>query len=460
MKKILPLFAATLIVLTSFLIPEMEHLSTAGIRTIALIVAFLVLLITEALPLTITCWTALALMPLVGVSPSFGSAISGFASPVMFFILASFGLSAAFTTLPLSKRLLALILKRFGGNIRHLLFAIMMSAATISGFVSAVPTAVLFMSITLSFLELIDDEQERKSIGRAFMIGIPVSCLFGGVATPVGSTMNLLALDLLMEYTGQTIAFVHWMAIGIPVVALILPVAWILIYKIYKPADIRAEMITVFVERMDIPPKMSAQEKKTLFITVTMATLWILSSWFSQISVVVVALLGTCALFFPGIKVLEWKSFIKGVNLDPYFLLGAVLSLGAAMGTNGVSDWIVTLFPTVQMSLPFFIAFVILLVFAVLIIMPVGPSVIMFLAFPLIALAQATGHSPELVILTLAFAASHCYLLPFDTIPLITYGTGYYSILDMPKSTFFLQIWALIVMTIVIFAGSMLLGVF
>ena len=42
--------------------------------------------------------------------------------------------------------------------------------------------------------------------------------------------------------------------------------------------------------------------------------------------------------------------------------------------------------------------------------------------------------------LAAALCAGNCYLLPLDTVPLITYAKGYYSMTDMAKSTAFLQI--------------------
>ena len=44
------------------------------------------------------------------------------------------------------------------------------------------------------------------------------------------------------------------------------------------------------------------------------------------------------------------------------------------------------------------------------------------------------------IMLAAALCAGNCYLLPLDTVPLITYAKGYYSMTDMAKSTAFLQI--------------------
>ena len=130
------------------------------------------------------------------------------------------------------------------------------------------------------------------------------------------------------------------------------------------------------------------------------------------------------------------------------------------MEENGVSGWIASLFPSAPMSLPILMLFTVALVLGILIIMPVAPSVVMFLALPLMSLAQATGHSSTLILMTLAMASGNCYLLPLDTIPLITYGSGYYSMLDMPKSTLPLQIYVGAAMTLVLWASASVLHIF
>ena len=450
LKEIISIGIAVAIVAVSLFLPETAGLSQVGVRTISLVVAFLILMVTEALPLVITCWITLAMMPVLGITEDFGKALTGFSNPVVFFILASLGIAAAYEAVPLSKRILRGLFKAFGKNVKSMLFAIMLGAAIISSIVSNVPTCALFMAITLSFLELYEDENEKKRTGRAFMIAIPVASLIGGMITPAGSSINLLAIGLLEEYTGQTITFVQWISFGLPLAVLILPMAWFLAVKVYKPVEINQDSVKNFIAKMDVPEKMDNQEKKVLIITLVMLVLWILSSWVPSINVMVVAMLGCCALFLPGIRVLEWKPFIKNVNLDAFFLVGTVLSTGGAMINNGVSDWIISLLPTVSMSFPILIAFTVLLVFALLVIIPVSPSLVMLLAAPLIALATGMGYSAPAIILTLGLAAGNCYLLPLDTVPLITYGTGYYSMTDMAKSTFMLQIYVIAVFTVVV----------
>ena len=457
-RQLVGILCAIAVLVIMFFIPEYGKLTQAGIRTIGVVIAFLSLLITEALPLTVTCFIMLGIMPLVGAIGSFSEALSGFSNQVVFFILASFGIAAGFTTIPLSKRILIALLRKFGKNVKSMLFAIMLCSALISSVVSNVPTCAIFMAIGLSFLELYEDDAERKRAGRAFMIGIPISSMIGGMMTPAGSSINLLAIGLLEEFTSQTITFIQWMAVGIPLTLVALPVAWLLIVKVYKPSEISPKMVRAFIDTLEIPPKMGTDEKKVLAITFIMLILWILSSWFRQINVMVVALLGCCALFLPGIRVLKWETFIKETNLDSFFLVGAVLSMGGAMVKNGVSDWIITLLPSFYMPLPILIGFSVLLIFIMLVIIPVAPSLVTLMASPLIALAGGMGHSPAMIILALGLCAGNCYLLPLDTVPLLTYATGYYSMTDMPKCAAPLQLFIVVLMALWIPLACTLMG--
>jgi sodium-dependent dicarboxylate transporter 2/3/5 len=439
---------AAAILVVMFFIPGSGQLSPAGIRTIGLLIAFLVLLITEALPMMLICLIFLCLMPLLKVTPNFQAALAGFSNQVVFFILASFGIAAAFTTIPLSKRLLIFLLKVFGKNVKSMLFALMLCAAFVSSIVSNVPTCAIFMAISLSFLELYTDPEAKRRSGRAFMIAIPVASMIGGMMTPAGSSNNLLAIGMLEQYTGMTITFIQWMAAGLPLALVMLPVAWQIIYITCKPAEIDPQTVRNFINNLDIPPKISVPEIKTLVITFIMLFFWILSSWYRQINVMVVALTGACAFCLPGIKVFTFKTFLEKVNWESFFLVGTVLSMGSAMVSNKVSDWLISRLPAMSFSAPLLVAFVTAATFVMLVVIPVAPSLITFMSLPFITLAAGMGGSPVMVMLAFGLCVANCYLLPLDTVPQLTYSAGYYSMTDMIKNTLPLQICIVIIMSL------------
>lgn len=434
-KQTAGLVLTVLVLIAVFFIPAGGLLTTAGIKTIGLLIALLIMLIADVFPVMLSCMVIIALMPIIGVTETFSSALSGFANQTVFFVLASFGIASAFKNTPLSRRILAAIIKRFGKSVETVLLAIMFCGGLISSLISNLPTCAIFMTIGLSFLDTYENETDKKRSGRAFMIGIPAAVMAGGVMTPAGCSINLLTINFLEQYTGKTIGFVQWMCAGVPLGLLMIPVIWFFVIKVHKPAAITQDMVRELIKKLDVPEKLTAVEIKVLIVTAAMLVLWILSSWVSSINVMVVALVGCCIFCLPFTRILDFKTYVSEISWQSYFLMATVLSLGGSMVSNGVSDWISSLMPALSLPAPITIFITAIICFAVLIIIPVSPSMVTIMASPLIAFAAAAGLSPEIIMLVCGICACDCFLLPLDTVPLLTYGTGYYSITDMVKSS-------------------------
>lgn len=439
-SKLIGIICAAAVLVISMFLPEMGGLSQLGIRTIGVLAAYLILLVAESLHVVVVSLGFCALMPLLGVVPSFGKALTGYSQPIVFFILASFGIAAALTTIPLSRRLLRVLLRSFGKNVGQVMLSMMACCALLSSIVSNVPTCAIFMAISLDFLKLYENEADRKRTGKAFMIAMPVASMIGGMMTPAGSSINLLAISQLEQQTGLTISFVQWMCAGIPLTFVMIPLAWWIMNKIYKPAEVTSEQVRNFIDNMDIPDKMDAKELKVCVITLIMLVLWIASSWVKSINVMVVALLGCCVMFLPGVEVLDVNDFLRKNSWDSFFLVGSVVSIGNAVIENGVSAAIASALPNLTVSLPLLLIFTAGLIFVTLLVIPNATSLVPIMAVPLITIATNAGVSPAMIMMCAGLCASQCYLLPLDTVPLITYAKGYYSMTDMAKSTAFLQL--------------------
>ncbi|MDR2157470.1 MAG: anion permease, partial [Clostridiales Family XIII bacterium] len=196
---------AVAVLVCAFMLPGTQQLPELTLRTMGFAAAFLVLLIAESIPLSVTCWLALAAMPLLHLTPNFGAALVGYANPVVFFILASFGIAEAFSAGYLPSRILVFLMKRFGRSVRMTMLTLMMACALLSSIVSNVPTCALLVAIGMNFLELFQNSEDKRRAGRALLIAIPVASMIGGIMTPAGSSINLLAIQLLEEATGQTV---------------------------------------------------------------------------------------------------------------------------------------------------------------------------------------------------------------------------------------------------------------
>ena len=475
-KAFFGLIIALLIYIISLCIPSIGMLSDGGIRVIGLFLSFLIILITDALPVVVTSLIFLGLMAMslgtagnaadVGIGSLQGAlsySLSGFSEPVVYFTLASFGLTAAITTTPLSKRILKGLLKIFGKNIKSVLLAIMIASCIISSMISNVPTCAVFMGVALNFLNLYKDKQEKRKTAKAFLIAVPIASMIGGMMTPAGSSINLMAIGILERTTGTTITFAQWMVAGIPLAIIMLPLAWWLITIIYKPVNVNNEDIKTFADELEVPNKITVNEIKTIVIALTMLVLWILSSWISFFNVMIISLFGCALLFLPGINVINVDTFLKENSWDAFFLVGLVISLGGAMSDFGVMNVIGQILPSLNFNIVLVLAIVCLITFICLVIDPVATSLVSILGPILITLGASTTLGIDnglatMIILAFSMCLCNCYLLPLDTVPLITYSKGFYSMTDMLKSTSILQLVLLILVSLWIPVVGLLFG--
>ena len=425
------------------LIPESIGLSRAGIHTIGVLIALIIALVTEPIPIGITCILGIPLCVIFGVSPSVSAALSGYTNHILFFILVSFAISEAVARVPLSQRLLAFLIRVFGTRIRRILLAIMVCAAALSSIMSNVATTAMLMSVVIRFLSIYEDQGQRRRSGRTFMIALPIASMIGGMITPAGSPLNLLGMDFLIQ-SGHQVTFLQWMLIGIPVSVACLLFAWLFICRVFPPQEVPEEQVLAYVRDMDIPRRMDFRERYVLVLVLILFTLWILSSWFPVLNITVVGIVGFAFLFLPKIEILSWREFTDTVSWSSFFLVGTMMTLGGALTENGVSHWLVgLLFQSAPDAMPVWLITLVisLVVFVLLIPIPIGPALISMLGAPFLEMAEVWGVSPVCLIMPLILCASNCYLLPLDTVPLLTYGTGYYKMTDMPKVSVAIQLF-------------------
>lgn len=452
MKKsqIIGLILAVLILVGMNFLPTSETLTVGGRNTLGILFTIIILLITEPIHFGVICLLSIPMLVLFKAVPTIPGALAGFTNPIVFFVLVSFGITRALTKVPLSNRLLMVLIKIFGKNVKRVLFAMMLTTAVVSSVISNVAATAMFISIVLGFLQIYKKEEDRRKTGRTFMIGLPVAGMIGGMMTPAGSSLNLITLGFLEQLTGATVTFLEWMVVGIPVVFVMLPIAWFLLLKVYPIVEIPEKDITDYVKTLDVPAKMSAKEIYVLFLMVAMLVLWILSSWFPVFNITIVAIIGFGLLFVPGFEIITWDEFIQSISWPAFFLVGSIITIGGALIANGVSTWLVTSFFPETINLPIIgIGFVAaLIVFLMLIVVPVAPALIPLLSAPFVGLAVSGGVSPVFLMMILGLAVSNCYLLPLDTVPLLTYMTGYYKMQDMPKVTALIQIALAVVLAL------------
>ncbi len=137
-------------------------------------------------------------------------------------------------------------------------------------------------------------------------------------------------------------------------------------------------------------------------------------------------------------------------------MVGGVTALGAASVETGLAQWLVdgSLGGLEDWNALWVVAIVSAFTVVIHLALPIGPVINSVLIPPLALLALSTGQNPALYALPVAFTASCAFLLPLDAVPLLTYGKGYYRMLDMLAPGAILSVcWVVLITTLVVLLG-------
>ena len=437
-------------------------------RLAALFAGVLVLWATEALPIAVTSLLALALQPLFGLTslvvgrpPTtgaiFGAAAANFMSSVFFFVLVMFAIAFAWVKTGLARRFALWMIAQAGTDARRTVYVFMIGTALISMIVSDVPAAAIFMAIAVGILDKLE-LRPGSQFGRVVMIGIPIAALIGGVGTPAGSSINLLGLTIIEQNGGARVPFLHWMAIGVPMVVVLLPVAaWVLLR--FFPPEISSigDLEEIHDERRQLGP-ISLGEWKVIGIMGTMLALWIASTWVPAFDTFLVAVIGAVVMFLPGIGLFTWGEVQRATGWDTLMVIGGVTSLGRASSDTGLATWLAdsALGGLQDWNAVALIAAVSAFTVVIHLLLPIAPVINAVMIPPIMILGTAAGVNPALYALPVIFTASCAFLLPLDAVPLVTYSRGYYRMFDMLMPGLVISaVWVVLMTALLIVIGPL-----
>ena len=448
-KELIGLIAAIGLSAIVLLMPTPEGLGVAGQRMAALFVLILVIWSTNALPIVIGSLLAIVLQPILGLN-DMNTAFQNFIGLVFFFVLIMFIVALAWVKTGLAHRFALTLITKSGTNSRRVIYVFTIGTGLVSLVVSDVPTCAIFMAVAIGIFEKLKLEPGKSQFAKGLMLAIPIGALVGGVGTIAGSSINVLGLQIIEANGGPSISFGKWMAIGIPMVIILLPTAAFVISKAFKPEiETIGDIDDIKKELADLGP-LTAAEWKVIVIQSLMIIFWIAGTWVPAFNVVTVGVFGATAMFLPGIRLFTWREAQAATGWDILMMAGAVATLGAASSSSGLAQWLVDIsLGGLADDVPIVLILGLISVFTVLIhlMLPVSPVINAIMIPPIMILAIDAGVNPALYALPVIFTASCAMLIPLDPVPLITFSKGYYSMFDMFKPGAIISIMWVIVMT-------------
>lgn len=452
---------------------EPTAFTAAGRATMAMLCWMAAWWMTEAVPIEVTSLLPVALFPLVGVA-TLPQASAPYASDVIFLFLGGFILAAAIQKWGLDRRIAFLVLRRVGTGASRIVAGVMIATAFLSMWVSNTATAAMMVPIARAIVDLDGDaldpaaRGERQRFGCALMLGIAYAASIGGIGTLIGSPPNGILARFVEQTYAREISFAQWMAVGMPVVLVMLPLTWWLLTRTllratqFSPAGGAA----LFDQQLRALGPLGAGERATLWVFLGTAALWISRPWligleigagrpFSGLTDAGIALAAAIGLFLWPIGTaaqrfaMDWKT-AERLPWGVLILFGGGLSLAAAMEANGVAGFIGAQVRDLG-------HWPVIAVLAALIALTVFLSEVMSNAaqvatmMPLVAaLAPAIGLDALPLLMAVTLGASSAFMLPAGTPPnAIVFGTGYLTIPQMCAVGFRMNLIGIAVITLV-----------
>ncbi len=451
---------------------EAGGMDTAGRATAAIGIWMAIWWMTEAIPLAVTALIPAVAFPLAGVQPM-SAALQPYASEIVFLFMGGFMLGLAMQRWNLHLRIALTIVRLVGTGPQRLVAGFMLATAILSMWISNTATAVMLLPVGVSIIELLRrnlhsdtpaDNQALANLATCLMLGIAYGASIGGLGTLIGSPPNLVLANFARTELGHEVTMLGWMKIGLPLVALMLPLVWLYLTRYAYPTQITIPASVnenLRVQLSELGP-MSRGERVVLVVFSVTALAWVfrpqLVSWtgITAISDTLIAMCAAVSLFLLPVDwrrrvfALDWETAVKlpwGILL----LFGGGLSLAAAISANGVDTWLAKGFSSLAGLQLLWVVLAATTLIVFLTELSSNTATANTFIPILSAVAIGLGIEPMPVLFAAALAASCAFMLPVATPPnAIVFASGMISIGQMARAGFALNLMAILIITLVI----------
>ncbi|MFN8542596.1 MAG: SLC13 family permease [Candidatus Binatia bacterium] len=421
-------------------------------RLAAVLAAVVVLWVTEAIPMAMTAFLGVAGAVVLGVAPV-QEAFAPFADPLIFVFVGTFMLAQAIFFHGLDRRFAFAILGLPGVGNRpgRVLIAYATASCAISMWISNTATVAMLLPIGLSLLAVLERHAGRAEPrwAAALLASNAFAASIGGLATPVGTPPNLIGIGFIRRETGIDLPFFSWMALGLPVVALLL--LWMLFLLRHASrargttTDGHGVAGAIAAERAALGPWTRGQANALAAFAVTVA-LWVFPgvvalvggqdhpvyrTFTATVPEPVAALLGAGLLFVLPTDLrrheftLPWAEAVK-IDWWIVFLYGGGIALGTLSFRTGLAEAMGRgLTSLLDVHSPTALLVVATALATVLSETTSNTAAANMVVPVVIALARATGLDPVIPAVGATMGASLGFMLPVSTpCNAMVYATG------------------------------------
>lgn len=405
--------------------------------------------VTEPVPVPVTSLVPFVLFPFTGVL-THTQAAEAYGHHLILLLLGGFILSAGMERSNAHRRIAVGMVRLVGGGGKRLVLGVMLACAACSMWISNTATTLMLLPVVLAMLAGTDDPQLKTPL----LLGLAYSASIGGMGTPVGTPPNVVFMGVYQEATGGPgISFVEWMAIGLPVVAVLLPLAWLWLTR-----NVTA---SASAHTLPQPGPMSARERRVLILFACTAAAWVFRTqpfggWSALIGFTTakdstIALAASVLLFVipsgdtdpDSDRLLSWDD-ARRLPWGLLLLFGGGIAIAKAFGTSGLAERLGLLLAN-DLGLatwPILLTSLVIALAVTFLTEVTSNTATTTLLMPVLAAAGlAAGIDPVVWMVPAALSASCAFMLPVATAPnAVVYGTDAIDVRTMSREGFVLNL--------------------
>lgn len=406
---------------------------------LSILVFVAILWLTEALHVSITALLVPVLAVAFGIFDT-GKALSNFANPIIFLFLGGFALAAALHRQELDKAIADKVLLLAKGKMSTAVFMLFGVTAGFSMWISNTATTAMMLPLVLGVLNKVNSKTGHNTYVFV-LLGIAYCASIGGIATIVGSPPNAIAA------AEAGLSFTQWMAFGLPVSLVLLPITVALLYIVLKP-----NLNEVF-ELNHAPISWDKGKVVTLMIFSLTVFLWVFSrpinamlGGFAAFDTLV-ALLAVILVGFA--RVVDWKDIEKTTDWGVLLLFGGGICLSNILKVTGTSAFLAHSLSDILSQAGVFLTILTVAAFVVFLTEFASNTASAALLIPVFSgVAEVLGISPVVLSAMIAISASCAFMLPVATPPnAIVFATGHIKQSEMMRIGIYLNLVCIAVLT-------------
>lgn len=446
--------------------------------------------VSDAIPLFATALLPLALFPTLGILGGGETAPIYFNSTIVLFI-GGFLIALTMEKWELHRRIALTIIHAVGGGPARIVLGFMLAAAFLSMWISNTATAVMMVPIGLAIVLQIEaefDPQRTHRFSVGLMIGIAYACSVGGLTTLVGTPPNLsfVRIFAILFPDAPPIAFGQWIVMALPIGAVMLAIAWVLITRVFyrTPADVTVDDEVVRGELASLG-RISYEEKWVLGVFVTTAVLWVfrvdlqlgiavVPGWSRLLPIpdfvddgTVAMTMASLMFFIPtrnrssGARRLMERDVIPRLPWNIVLLFGGGFALAAGFQRTGLALIIGNQFEALGSLPPFVMILLVCVAITFLTELTSNLATTEMILPILAAIAVTTETHPLLLMIPATLSASCAFMMPVATPPnAIVFGSDRISVGEMARVGIVLNlVGALVIATVVFTVGTVVFGI-